>query len=69
MRRCVGGLHWPNTEQREPQREPGAGLTALYLLSFYFLLISLFKASSCLGKSELSVSSHQVDGSLGCDNT
>lgn len=67
MRRWVGGLHWSNRAEGATEG-PGAGLTALYLLSI-FLLLSLFKASFCPGKSELSVPSHQVDGSKGCDKT
>ncbi len=68
-RQRVGGLHWPNRDQRKPQRErQGRAVqhctSQCLSLSFYFLLLSFFKSLLPREVRETSVLLHEVDVSL-----
>lgn len=55
MRQHVSGLHWPNRDQRKPQREPGAGCAASYISLFLFFAPLFFLNP---GRSETDQSSY-----------
>lgn len=67
-RQRVGGLHWPNRDQRKPQRETGAGRAALYISVFSIFCSSLsfffMKSLPPREVKETSVLLHEVDASL-----